>query len=110
MKNVWSALLMLLLGVAPAWAVLGEYTSSIDLDQRVLRGERRELAGQGYKIHELVSPDGLVLREFVSPAGLVFAVTWHAACMPNLQQVLGTHNVMELQMAIGSRPRRHSGA
>ena len=72
--------------------------------------ERRELARQGYKVHELTSPDGLVVREFVSPAGLVFGVTWQAPQMPNLQQVLGDQNMSELQQALASRTRRHSGA
>jgi hypothetical protein len=110
MRNLWSTLLIVLLGAAPGWAVLGEYASSIDLDQQVLRGERRELTGPGYRVHELTSPDGLVLREFVSPAGLVFGVTWQAPKMPNLQQVLGDHNMSELQQVLASRPRCHTGA
>lgn len=110
MKYLWSTLLIVLWGAVPGWAVLGEYASSIDLDQQILRGERRELPRQGYKVHELTSPDGLVGREFVSSAGLVFGVTWQAPQMPNLQQVLGDHNMIELQQALASRPRRHSGA
>jgi hypothetical protein len=110
MRNIWSTLLIVLLGAAPGWAVLGEYESSISLDQQVLRAERRELARQGYKVHELTSPNGLVVREFVSPAGLVFGVTWQAQQMPNLQQVLGNHNMTELQQALAARRRCHSGA
>ena len=110
MKYLGSTLLIVLLGATPGWAVLGEYASSLDLDQRVLLGERRELARRDYNVHELTSPDGTVIREFVSPLGLVFGVTWQAPQMPNLQQVLGNHNMTELQQALGSRPRRHSGA
>jgi hypothetical protein len=109
MKNLWSTLLMVLLGAAPGWAVLGEYASSIDLDQQILRLERRELARPGYRVHELTSPNGLVVREFVSPAGLVFGVTWQAPQMPNLQQVLGNSNMTELQQALTSRTRHHTG-
>jgi hypothetical protein len=110
MKSLWSTLLIVLLGAAPGWAVLGEYASSIDLDQQILRGERRELARPGYKVYEITSPNGLVVREFVSPPGLVFGVTWQAPQMPNLQQVLGNRNMTELQQALASRPRHHSGA
>jgi len=110
MKKLWLAFLIMLLAVAPGWAVLGEYASSIDLDQQVLHGERRESARQGFSVHELTAPDGLVVREFVSPAGLVFGVTWQAPRMPDLQQVLGNQNVTELQQALAALPRRHSGA
>jgi len=110
MKILWGTLMIVLLGAAPGRAVLGEYTSSIDLDQAILRCERRESTHLGYKVHELTSENGLVVREFVSPAGLVFAVTWQAPQIPNLQQVLGDHNMAELQRAIVSRQRCHSGA
>jgi hypothetical protein len=110
MRTLWSTLVILLLGVAPGWAALGQYVSSIDVDQRILRCERRELARQGYTVHELTSPDGLVVREFVSPAGRVFGITWQAPRMPNLQQVVGDDNMAELQRALGSRTRSHSGA
>jgi len=110
MRNLWSTLLIVLLGATPGWAVLGEYESSITLDQQVLRAERRELARPGYKVHELTAPNGLVVREFVSPVGLVFGVTWQAPQMPNLQQVLGDQNMSELQQALAARRRCHSGA
>ena len=110
MRILCSTLMIVLLGVAPGWAVLGEYASSIDLDQRILRCERRELVLPGYKVHELTAANGMVLREFVSPVGLVFGVTWQAPHMPNLQQLLGDHNMAELQHAIVSRQRCHSGA
>ena len=110
MRNLWTTLLIVLLVAVPGWAVLGEYESSINLDQQVLGAERRELGRQGYRIHELTSPNGLVVREFVSSGGLVFGVTWQAPQMPNLQQVLGDHNVIELQQALAARRRCHSGA
>jgi len=110
MRSLWSTLLIVLLGAAPGWAVLGEYASSVDLDQRILRAERSELARQGYTVHELTSPNGLVLKEFVSPAGLVFGITWQAPQMPNLQQVLGNSNMTELRQALAARTRCHSGA
>ena len=110
MKILWGTLVIVFLGATPGLAVLGEYASSIDLDQQILRCERRELTLPGYEVHELTAANGMVLREFVSPAGLVFGVTWHAPQMPNLQQVLGDHNMAELQRAIASRQRYHSGA
>jgi len=110
MRNLCSTLLIVLWGVAPGRAVLGNYASSIDLDQRALGGERREIARQGYTVYELTSANGQVVREFVSQAGLVFAVTWQARQMPDLQQLLGNNNMAELQQALTSRPRHHGGA
>lgn len=110
MRILWGTFLMVLLGASPGWAVLGEYASSIDLDQQILRSQRRESARQGYTVHVLTSPDGQVVKEFVSPAGLIFGVTWQAPQMPNLQQVLGDHNMAQLEQVLVSRPRQHSGA
>lgn len=108
MKTTFGVLLTLVLGVVPSWAVLGEYESSVSLDQQVLRGERREEVRAGYKVDQITSADGTVVKEFVSPAGLVFGITWQASHMPNLQQLLGS-NLTELQQALQSQARRHSG-
>jgi hypothetical protein len=105
MKTTSGALLILILGAAPVWAILGESESSVSLDQQVLNGAHREEARQGYKLHQITAADGLVVKEFVSPAGLVFAVTWQAAHMPNLEQLLGSH-ITELQAALQSQTHR----
>jgi hypothetical protein len=96
MKNILGVLLILTLGAVPAWAVLGQYESSVSLDQQYLRSEDSVQAFQGYKVHQLTSANGTVIREYVSPQGLVFGVTWRGHFMPNLQQLLGTY-VTELQ-------------
>ena len=108
MKTALGVLLSLLVGVGPAWAVLGEYESSVGLDQQAMRGEIRKEARQGYNLHQITAADGTVVREFVSPAGLVFGIAWQASHMPNLQQLLGS-NITELQQALQSKTRRHSG-
>ena len=99
---------MLLLGTAPAWAVLGEYESSVSLDQQVLRGEIREEIRLGYKFHQITSPNGTIVREFVSPNGKVFGISWQAPFMPNLQQLLGSY-FPELDQAARSQVRRRGG-
>jgi len=108
MKTSLATLLILTLGAAPAWAILGESESSLGSDRQVLRGTDRQEFRQGYKLHQIISADGTVVKEFVSPAGLIFAVAWQAPRMPNLQQLLGS-NVTELQAVLHSRTRRHSG-
>ena len=105
MKTTSGALLILILGAAPVWAILGESESSVSLDQQILNGADREEARLGYKLHQITAADGLVVKEFVSPAGLVFGVAWQSSHMPNLQQLLGSH-MTELQAALQSQTHR----
>jgi hypothetical protein len=98
MKNILGVLLILTLGTVPAWAVLGQYESSVSVDQQYLRSADRVQAFQAYKVHQLTSASGTIIREYVSPAGKVFGVTWQGPFMPNMQQLLGSY-VTNLQTA-----------
>ena len=91
MKTTFVILLVLVVGALPAWAALGEYESSVSLDQRILRGETREETEAGYKLLQMITPGGAVIREYVSPSGKVFAISWNAHCLPNLPQLLGSY-------------------
>jgi hypothetical protein len=91
MKIIPKIVLILTMGASPAWAALGEYEGSVSLDQQVLRGEIREEVHTGYKLHQITTPEGAVIREYVSPEGKVFAISWHAHFLPNLQQLLGSY-------------------
>jgi hypothetical protein len=109
MKTSAAALMFLVLRAAPAWAVLGEYESSVGVDRQILRGTDSEEVRQGYKLHQITAADGSVVKEFVSPAGLVFGVAWQTPRMPNLQQLLGS-NITELQVTLQSKtPRPPTG-
>jgi len=101
-------LLILALRAAPAWAVLGEYESSVNLDQQSMRGEDRVTTGQGYKLHQITSPNGAVVSEYISPQGRVFAVSWRAPFIPDLQQLLGSY-VTQVQQAAQAETRRRGG-
>jgi len=105
MRITSAAFLVLILGTAPAWAILGESESSVSLDQQMLHGTHREEARQGYKMHQITYADGAVVREFVSPSGTVFGVAWQASHLPNLDQLLGPH-MAELQVALQARTHR----
>jgi hypothetical protein len=98
MKITLRVLLILILGTVPAWAVLGQYESSVSVDQQYLRSEDRVQAFQAYKVHQLTSANGTIVREYISPQGLVFGVAWQAPFMPNMQQLLGSY-VTNLQTA-----------
>lgn len=108
MKTFLAVLLILTLESVPAWAALGEYESSVGVDQQVLRGSDREVVHEGYRTHELTAADGTVVREMISPAGLVFKVAWQAPRMPNLQQLMGSH-MAALQVATQARARHGVG-
>ena len=107
MKNVLGVLLILTLGTVPAWAVLGQYESSVSVDQQDMKSEDRVQVLQAYKVHELTSANGTTVREYVSPIGLVFGVAWQGPFMPNMEQLLGSY-VTNLQTASKSQTQvRH---
>ncbi len=108
MKTILRVLLILTLGAAPAWAVLGEYESSVSLDRQSMRGEDRVISAQGYKLHQITSPTGAVVTEYVSPEGKVFGVSWRAPVIPNLQQLLGSY-ITPVQQAAQARTRWRGG-
>jgi hypothetical protein len=108
MKIVLGVSLILALHAAPAWAVLGEYESSVSLDQQYMRGEDRVTAVQGYKLHQITSPNGAVVSEYISPQGRVFAVSWRAPFIPNLGQLLGSY-ISQVQQAAQAQTRRRGG-
>jgi hypothetical protein len=101
-------LLILTLGVAPAWAVLGEAESSVNLDQRLLRGQIRDEVHPAYRLHEITDAQGTVVREYVSPAGKVFGISWQGRYVPNLQQLLGSY-FTHLQQYAQTQTGRHGG-
>lgn len=98
MKTVFTTLLLLVIGSVPAWAALGQYESSVSLDQKFIAGQDRQVVRQGYHLHEITTSDGSFVREYVSPAGIVFGVSWQGHAIPNLQQLLGSH-MADLQSA-----------
>jgi hypothetical protein len=108
MRSILGVLLCLILGAIPASAVLGEYESSVSLDQQSLRGEVRTSTGPGYRLLQINAPNGAVVREYVSPEGKVFGISWQSPYMPNLQQLLGSY-FTQVQEAAQSPTRRRGG-
>jgi hypothetical protein len=108
MKTMSGVLLILTLGAAPARAVLGEYESSVSLDQQSMRAEVRVTTAQGYKFHQITAPNGAMVREYVSPEGKVFGIAWQSPFIPNLQQLLGSY-FTQVQQAAQSQTRRRGG-
>jgi len=107
MKNVVGVMLILVLGALPACAALGQYESSVSFDQEFMKSEDRVQAFQAYRVHELTSANGTIVREYVSPKGVVFGIAWQAPFMPNMEHFLGAY-VTNLQTAAKSQTQvRH---
>jgi Protein of unknown function (DUF2844) len=104
-----SVLLIFILGTMPLWATLGQPEASVTSDQLRMKSEDRVQTFQAYKVHELTSADGTVVREYMSPDGPVFGIAWHGRSTPDMNQLLGTY-INNLQTATREqtqiRPRR----
>jgi hypothetical protein len=74
-----------------AAAALGEQESSVQEDAARVQGSIKIQERALYRMHEIKTPSGTVVREFVSSAGAVFAVAWTGPVMPNLRQTLGKY-------------------
>jgi hypothetical protein len=82
--------------VAASWssvasATLGEPESSIAAEQQAGKASIKETSIGSYRIHELQSSSGTVIREYTGLDGKVFAVTWRGPFMPNLRDTLGRY-------------------
>jgi hypothetical protein len=97
---------ILLVGAAPAGAVLGESVRSVQDDQQRMRGALISMTREGYSIQQISSPSGHVIKEYVSLEGTVFGVSWQGPAVPDLQPLLGSY-FAQLQEATLARPRRH---
>ena len=108
MKATLGVLMALMLGAVSAWAALGEYESSVRADQQMLGGTMREEVHPGYKLHQITTSNGTVVREYVSPEGKVFGIAWQGPFVPNLQQLLGTY-FAELDAYARAQTERRAG-
>jgi hypothetical protein len=110
MRTCWGVLLMAVLGVAPAWGVLGEAEASVSADQQFVRGQIKDEVEvhEGYRVHRIADSGGTVVREYVSAAGKVFGVSWQGPFIPNMQQLLGSY-FAHLQEYAHAQTGRHGG-
>ncbi|HEV2351873.1 MAG TPA: DUF2844 domain-containing protein [Terriglobia bacterium] len=110
MKSTFKIFLVLMLGNIQAWAKLGQYESSVSLDQKQTRSQDHVQVLQAYKVHQLTTANGAIVREFVSPQGLVFGVGWQGPFMPDLQQLLGSYaSNLQTTSPAESQVRRRRG-
>lgn len=105
MKIFVGLVLLLFLGSAPGWAILGEYENSVTTDQQRMQAQLHQITRQGYSIKQLSSAGGRQVREYVSAKGVVFGVAWQGPTMPDLQQLLGSY-FEQMKQAAQSHRRR----
>jgi hypothetical protein len=74
---------------APALAALGGDAASVEADRAHMNGAVQTTPAAGYSVHEIKTPDGMVVREYLSAEGKVFGFSWHGPKGPDLQQLLG---------------------
>lgn len=91
MKATLSILLILAMTNIPAWATLGQNEASVTTDQQITKSEEKIQTFQNYRVHQLTTTTGPVVREYVSPGGMVFGVAWQGRSMPDVKQLLGTY-------------------
>jgi hypothetical protein len=92
--KVWS--LATVAAIAASWscvasATLGEPESSISTEKQASKASIKESSVGSYRVHEIESSSGTVIREYAGLDGKVFAVTWHGPFMPNLRDALGQY-------------------
>ena len=93
-RSVRHSLLLVIFGIGSLW--VGEARASLGGDAASVVGDADELHGavqssilQQFEIQEIVIDNGMRIREFLNRDGIVFAVTWAAPVMPDLQRLLG---------------------
>lgn len=97
-KSAALILLMVMFGHTSARATLGQPEASVTTDQQQMKMEERVQRLQAYKVHELTTANGTIVREYVSPQGSVFGITWRGPSIPDMNQLLGAY-VNNLQTA-----------
>jgi len=106
MRKILSFLLVLVFGAVPSWASLGLSEQSVHADQQRMAGRLKSATFDGYTVHEITAPGGMVVREYVSPVGTVFGIVWEGPTMPDLSQLLGPYFPKFQQASANVRYRR----
>ena len=106
---ILSAIALTLLVTAPAFAALGEDSSSVQTDMAHMQGSLRTTQTQAFTVHEIKAATGTTVREYASPSGKIFAVAWQGPWLPNMRGLLASYFAQyeqALQTAVQSRSGR----
>jgi hypothetical protein len=86
-----TGVLMSQVACLPAFATLGEDAATVDANRVQMKAQLRTTSVAGYTVHEIQSPESIMIREYISAAGKVFAVAWNGPLHPDFQQLLGKY-------------------
>ena len=89
-----------------AAASLGGTATTVEADRARMQASLEMTRKSQYTVHELHSPNQVVVREFVSPTGIVFGVAWQGPSRPDLQQLLGGYFAEFTQAAKAQKERQ----
>ncbi len=91
-----------------AGAALGGPETAVGTDARQFGGSIKTTERTNYRVHEIQTASGTVVREFAGTAGTVFAVAWSGPRVPDLRQALGAYFAAYVTAAQGKhRGRNH---
>ena len=85
-----SVVLVTLAFTLPAFAELGGYADSVQVDQAKMKATLKVTQNKAFAVHEITTPTKIVVREFVGADGRVFGVAWRGPFLPDLSQLLGS--------------------
>jgi uncharacterized protein DUF2844 len=87
----WAALVLVILTFSlPSFAELGGYADSVEVDRAKMKASTKVTQNKAYGVHEITTPNKIVVREYVSADGRVFAVAWQGPFLPDLSQIFGS--------------------
>ncbi|MBK9324592.1 MAG: DUF2844 domain-containing protein [Bdellovibrionaceae bacterium] len=85
---VWTGFILC---VSPAFATLGEATTTINIDVAKLKASQKPMVtSEKYTVHEMIA-DGNTIREYSNSDGIVFAVSWRGISKPDLSILFGAY-------------------
>jgi hypothetical protein len=107
LKSVKRSLLLVMVATSPLWvaparAGLGSDAASVLADGAELHGVVNSVIGQQYDVQEIAAEPGMRVREYLTREGVVFAVSWTAPVLPDLQRLLGARFFEEYTTALAA--------
>lgn len=75
----------------PSFAALGGYADSVEADRATMKASTKVTQNKSYAVHEITSPNKVVVREYVGADGRVFGVAWKGPFLPDLSQIFGSY-------------------
>ncbi len=103
-----AVVLVILAFSLPSFAELGGYADSVEVDRAKMKASTKITQNKSYAVHEITTPNKIVVREYVSANGRVFGVAWRGPFLPDLSQIFGSY-FQQYADAVKAEHRAYSG-